>query len=279
MNEILNSLCSSTWQGVITNIRNNDPDLKIEECFAWLTRWKDAPVEVINDFQSIYLQIVPTLTFKKFRGEPSIGTTVCRLCNNGQENVKHLLSNCNKFLAHAYKRRHDRVLQYIVFKYLHKNNMVKQFPAWYKNICIKPLYESETIEVYWDIPEYSGYDSDLENDPLRPDGKIINKENNSIFVLEMAIPWIENRSSKFEEKEQKYLNIVQNLKVENTGYTVKQLTFIVDCLGGYSQDFVENLKLLGLTKNERDSIIPGIQKILVSEANALINHFKILTIK
>ena len=72
---------------------------------------------------------------------------------------------------------------------------------------------------------------------------------------------------------------MQNLKVENPGYTVKQLTFIVDCLGGYSQDFIENLKLLGLTTNERDSIILGIQKILVTEANALINHFKILTIK
>ena len=97
-------LHSLTWQGVIFKIRNNDPDITLSECFSWLTKWKNTPVEVINDFQSIYLQIVPTLTFRKYRGEGNIASTVCRLCFNGNENVKHLLSNCNKFVAHAYKR-------------------------------------------------------------------------------------------------------------------------------------------------------------------------------
>ena len=221
-NKLVKDLCYSTWQGVNISTRNNDPDINPNECFAWLTNWKDAPVEVINDFQSIYLQIVPTLTFIKYRGEASTTSTICRLCSKGIESVKHLLSNCNKFIAHAYKRRHDRVLQFIMFKYLHKNNMISDFPAWYTKMCIKPVYINEKIEVYWDIPEYSGHDDDYENGPLRPDGKIINKLTKTIFVLEMSIPWIENRKSKFEEKEEKYINIVQNLKVDNPGYLVKQ---------------------------------------------------------
>ena len=80
-----------------------------------------------------------------------------------------------------------------------------------------------------------------------------------------------------EEKEGKYTDIVQNLKVDNPGYTVKQLTFIVDCLGGYSQHLRTNLETLGLSKQEVNAILPGIQKILVVEANSVMNHFKILT--
>ena len=72
---------------------------------------------------------------------------------------------------------------------------------------------------------------------------------------------------------------MQNLKVDNPGYLVQQLTFIIDCLGGYSKDFIENLQLLNLTRKEVDSILPGIQRIVITEANAVINHFKILTMK
>ena len=178
---LLDEMYGSTWQGVIINIRKNDPDINFDECFAWLSKWKDAPVNVINDFQSIYLQTVPTLTFKKYRGGGNITSTVCRLCLQGQESVKHLLSNCTKFVAHAFKRRHDRVLQYIMFKYLHKMNMITDFPPWFSKISIKPHYETEELDVYWDIPEYSGYsDVTSEHGPLRPDGKIEQKDENDI---------------------------------------------------------------------------------------------------
>ena len=273
------SLCSSSWQGVILNTRKKDPDLNLNECFAWMTKWKDAPVNIINDFQSIFLQIVPTLTFAKFRTEPNITSTTCRVCSQGTENVKHLLSNCSKFVNKAFKRRHDRVFQLIMFKYLHKTNMISTVPAWYTKICIKPMYEREDIEVYWDIPEYSGMEDESVGEPLRPDGKIVDKKEKIILVLEMSVPWIENRKSKLEEKNAKYTDIVQNLKVDNPGYTVKQLTFIVDCMGGYSKDFIDNLKLLGFTRNDIQSIVPGIQKILITEANSVVSRFKILTAK
>ena len=65
-NTLLDKLCKSTWQGVIMKERMNDNDLIADKCFMWLSKWKACPVEVINDIQSIYLQTVPTLTFKRF---------------------------------------------------------------------------------------------------------------------------------------------------------------------------------------------------------------------
>ena len=122
--------------------------------------------------------------------------------------------------------------------------MITDFPSRYTKICIKqPLYQNDEFEVYWDSPEYAGYDRELENGPLRPDGKIINKRTKIICVLEMSIPWIENRKIKIAEKEDKYTNIIQSLKIANPGYLVKQLTFIVDSMEGYSSDFINNLTL------------------------------------
>ena len=62
-----------------------------------------------------------------------------------------------------------------------------------------------------------------------------------------------------------------------TDYHIEQLTFIVDCLGGYSKSLVDNLRKLGLSAKQCTSILMGIQKITVSEARALINQFKVLT--
>ena len=89
----------------------------------------------------------------------------------------------------------------------------------------------------------------------------------------MTIPWIKNRESKLKEKQDKYVNIIQSTKV------VLQSTFIVDCLGGYSNDLVDNLTEIGFTRKEIDDILPGIQKIAVTEANALVNRFKVVVME
>ena len=118
------SLCHTTWQGIIMKERLHDEHLVIEDCFKWCSKWKDAPVELINDVQSIYLQIVPTLTFRKHRGDNEIVSTVCRLCKSDTESIRHLLSNCNKFVNTFYIHRHNRVLQYILFHVLKKYELV-----------------------------------------------------------------------------------------------------------------------------------------------------------
>ena len=129
----------------------------------------------------------------------------------------------------------------------------------------------------WDIPEYSGNSDEIEDRVLRPDGKIILNAEKVIYVLEQTVPWITNREDKLEEKEEKYKNIVRNIKLENPDYTVKQLTFVIDCLGGYSKLLKENIKCLGFTKTEGEIIVGALQKIVVSEARMLINHFKLVT--
>ena len=78
-------------------------------------------------------------------------------------------------------------------------------------------------------------------------------------------------------KEEKYRNIIRSLKLNNPEFNVEQLTFIVDCLGGYGSSLKENIQKLGFSKPEVNEILYGIQKIVLSEARAAINYFKLLT--
>ena len=165
-----------------------------------------------------------------------------------------------------------------MYQYLSKQKLIETCPPWYSKVEIKPKYSNDDITVYWDIPEYSGYDDDLDH-PLRPDGKVIKKNDKIIYVLEMTVPWIENRETKEEDKVAKYKRIVQSLKVDHQGFDVKQLTFVIDCLAGYSKSLPCSLRELGFTEMECEVVLLGIQKIVVTEAVSLINHFKILTME
>ena len=142
---------------------------------------------------------------------------------------------------------------------------------------LKSHYESVEADVFWDIPEYSGNEEEIEENILRPDGKIILKEEKIIYILEQSVPWITNREEKMVEKIRKYENILRNIKLENPDYNVIQLTFIIDCVGGYSDTLKKNLNQLGFTKNEEQKILFALQKIVISEARMLINHFKLIT--
>ena len=167
------------------------------------------------------------------------------------------------------KRRNDKVLQYKV---------IAECPPWFPKIIIEPKYETDELLLLWDIPEYTGKEDEEDETALRPDRKLCMKQEKTVFVLEQSVPWISNRVKKIVEKVGKYRNIVRSLKLEYPDHKVEQATFVLDCLGGYSNSLIENLDKLRFTKLEKARVINGIQKIVIYEARALINHFKILTL-
>ena len=166
------NLKNSTWQGLLINERLHDDQINMKECFFWNFKWKTCSTEFVNDIQSIYLQTVPTLTFKKFRGGENITYTNCRICKkNEAESIRHILSHCEGFLRTFYKIRHDKVLQHILYNFLHKRKIIEKCPPWYSKVEIKSKYEDDDITLLWDIPEYSGKEDEEEEKTLRPDGK------------------------------------------------------------------------------------------------------------
>ena len=57
----------------------------------------------------------------------------------------------------------------------------------------------------------------------------------------MAVPWINNQEIKYQEKIDKYRNVLNKLKLDYPNYEVNQLTFIINVLGGHSKLLHENI--------------------------------------
>ena len=157
--------------------------------------------------------------------------------------------------------------------------MIDKCPPWYSDTEIKPRYENDDVCLLWDIPEFTGRDGEDVNDTevLRPDGRLMLKKEKIMYVLEMSVPWIQNRETKFKDKEDKYKDLLINMRGLYKDYKIEQVTFIIDVLGGYSQSVVDSLKKLKFTDVERSSILRNAQKIVLSESRCIVNRFKLRT--
>ena len=72
---------------------------------------------------------------------------------------------------------------------------------WYSPVQPKPLYESGSVKAFWDVAVFA---ENTEVRANRVDARIINHETRSVTLLEMSCPWLDNQSTKDEEKSLKY---------------------------------------------------------------------------
>ena len=75
------------------------------------------------------------------------------MCKGGQESVKHVLSNGESLAKYDYIFRHDSAFKCIVFRILTQFKLTNQCPTWYLPSKMKPFYENETAEFWYDTPE------------------------------------------------------------------------------------------------------------------------------
>ena len=269
--EILNS----TWQGINLKQRIDDENVQ-NGYFNWLDKWTTCPTSTVQEFFLLFFQLLPTKTYKITRSSEVIEDICCRLCNKDQESVKHLISNCEALAKSLYITRHDNALKCFVWPLLSFFNLSSKCPSWYANDKVLPYYKHNNIEFWWDAPEYTGRDEESQHPP-RPDGKLIinQEEDKRIYLLEMTVPWTENRSGKYIFKREKYRHILQTLQFENPNHIVDQITIVMDVFGGYEQDLADNIGKVFTKKEDVRSIIRNMQKSIVSSSANLSRTFKI----
>ena len=101
--------------------------------------------------------------------------------------------------------------------------------------------------------------------------RIVEKETETVKIIEMSCPWIENRKQKSQEKTTKYAPLRSELKQQHRGYT------IIDVLGGYSSETRENV-ILPLGKTKADKTLLNMQKAVISSTLNITRSFKVLFI-
>ena len=277
MNSNLQIVLACSWQGVIMKSIIED-ETRMKDSFNWLSNWKTCPTSTISELMSLLYQTLNTLCYK-YHTLPS-GTeldTRCRLCKNGQESVKHLLSNCNELAKHVYIQRHNNAINCFVNSLLKHCGLIDNLPPWFSNITIKPQYENDQYKLHYDVPEYSGRDGESIRDAARPDGKLVMKREKKVFLIEQTVPWISNRDDKFEFKKNKYQEVQTFLRLEYPGYTVDQITLVMDVLGGYSKNLCAEIEKV-CPKEETKNVVQNMQKSVIASEAHLCRVFKMRTL-
>ena len=206
-------ISSSTWQGLMLKTTWNDEHLETN-CFSYLTSWKTCPVQLISEVQGLYCQLLPMKSYQLIHSVSNYQNTICRMCKRGQESVKHVLSNCESLAKYNFILHHDSVFKCIVFPILTQYKLIDQCPTWYSPSKVKPCYKNQIAEFWWDTPEYQGNEEEDDTKLFQSDAKLRLKQEQQIFILEMVVPRINNLEIKYQEKFNKYQNVLNKLKLD-----------------------------------------------------------------
>ncbi|KAF2886553.1 hypothetical protein ILUMI_19620 [Ignelater luminosus] len=141
------------------NSNNNIPEMQLQEINK-------------NDVRKYILQD-KTLTDDK-----------CRVCNQQQETIEHIIAGCSILASTDYIRRHDNVAK-----------IVHQHPALHHN-----LIESK-------VPYYT-YSPEI----LLENSIFMNKVHKRTYLIEIAVPLTNNLQRKHTEKIQKYIELAAEIK-------------------------------------------------------------------
>ena len=104
--EIQSTVSKEKWQGKLIKNRWDDEKFKLEECFAWLSSWKNAPTHTIAKTKS-------QVTDEK-----------CRLYGDSLENVQHVVSGCSALARTKYLQRHNNAFKILLFEVLRSLDLI-----------------------------------------------------------------------------------------------------------------------------------------------------------
>ena len=199
------------------------------------------------------------------------------MCNDKEETIFHILSNCSTLAANLYTARHDNALKCFIWPVLEMLELISTPEVnWFSHREVKPYYCKGGIHLWWDIPEYS-IRKESTRHPLRPDAKIqIERgQEKKIFIVEMTVPWMSLREEKYGYKKGKYINILNSLKIQHPDYEIDQITLVMDVFGGYDNNLVSNIKKLIKSKEITDKVIYNMQKSITYSLANISRTFKV----
>ena len=170
--------------------RLEDEGLGADGCFWWLTEWKKSPSQTIAGLVELYEQLLPTRVYTSQKTHTRAeGEVVCKLCGKAPENVAHILSGCSALAQSKYLSRHDAALKVLFYELLYDEGLIDEIPPWYTPDKPKPVYESENVKAYWDVPVYAEQQEVRCN---RVDARIVDPERKRVVTLEISFPRINN---------------------------------------------------------------------------------------
>ena len=161
----------------------------------------------------------------------------CRMCNQYEETIDHIVSGCPTLAKTEYIQRHDKAAGYIHWK-ICKYFQLPTAEKWYEHQP-QTVTENNNITVLWDMP----INTDREIKANRPDIIIKNREDKTCFMIDMTVPSERNVSIKELEKLSKY----KDLEIEITrmwGMKTTTIPVVIGALGLIKKGLENRVKLI-----------------------------------
>ena len=146
-------------------------------------------------------------------------------------------------------------LKVLLYELLRDQDLLEEVPPWYSPVMPKPVYKSEQVEAWWDVPVYADHQEVRAN---RVDARVVNHESKKVTTIEMSCPWISNQEKKSEEKTMKYGPLRWELKEQ---YKVHQYNIIMDVLGGWSKE--TEISVRSLVGRKTTQVLERMQKAVL----------------
>ena len=162
----------------------------------------------------------------------------CRKCNEKEETINHITSECPALAQTQYKKRHDTVARAVHWS-LCKKYQIPCCNKWYEHQP-QAVTENENAKLLWDF----GIRTDRVIQAHRPDLTLVDKKNNKVSLIDVAIPWDSRVEQKEREKRDKY----QDLRIELRRLwdkPVEIIPIIIGALGTIPKSLKRNLEKVG----------------------------------
>ena len=126
------------------------------------------------------------------------------MCDKKSETISHIVSECEKLAQKKYKRRHSNVARINLWKLCGKYNL-KKSEKWYE-YDPEGVVENEEGKILWEVM----IQCDTEIKAREPDKVLVNTNERSCVIIDIAIPG----DLRVSEKEKDKLRNIKELKRE-----------------------------------------------------------------
>lgn len=209
----------------------------------WLKRGELFP-ETEGFMLAIQDQVIDTRNYRKhIIHDHTLVTDRCRHCHGASETIQHITGACKSLAQSDYKHRHDQVAaiihQHLAFKY----KLITEKTAYYK---YKPqtVLESTEFKLYWDRTIITDKTVHFN----RPDLTLLDKNNKTVYLIDIAIPNTHNLTSTHTEKITKYTDLAIEIKTQWHVQSVKTVPIIISSTGVIPLTLHTSLKSLDIPR-------------------------------
>lgn len=210
----------------------------------WLTDGFLYP-ETEGFYMAIQDEVINTRNYCKYIiKDATIQDDRCRKCGKAPETIQHIIGSCSNLVAEEYKSRHDSVAKIMHSALVKKFCPREKIEPYYKYEPPKAL-ENKEMMIYWDRTIYT-YKSLAHN---RPDITLKDKLQKTVYIIDIAVPNVNNLMSTVQHKRSKYTELANEIGRQWKMKT-KILPIVISTTGIIPQATVDSVLELGGSTRE-----------------------------